>query len=200
MVWRMLNLLSFQPSEPRDLRDLLPVLPPSSSPKCKTTTHQRSFFIRTTRVWKILAEELKLETCGLSTFKSIFYKYYMTSLRTSYDVDDPRSYKTICLKCNCVRSLTNPISCCMYILCFRLLHVSERVSSLSSSSILCLNRFSRYYMSLKVQWFSVEVVCYDLPLRTRKQLVPMLSLCLLLLSFKGAAVIGLRCCGFPGMC
>jgi hypothetical protein len=82
-------------------------------PKCKTTTHQRSFFIRTTRVWNILAEELKLETCGLSTFKSILYKYYMTSLRTSYNVDDPRSYKTICLKCNCVRSLTNPISCCM---------------------------------------------------------------------------------------
>jgi hypothetical protein len=82
-------------------------------PKCKTTTHQRSFFIRTTRVWNILGEELKLETCVLSTFKSILYKYYMTSLRTSYNVDDPRSYKTICLKCNCVRSLTNPISCCM---------------------------------------------------------------------------------------
>ena len=64
-------------------------------PKCKTTTHQRSLFIGTTRVWNILAEELKLETCGLSTFKSILYKYYMTSLRTSYDVDDPRSYKTI---------------------------------------------------------------------------------------------------------
>jgi hypothetical protein len=49
-------------------------------------------------------------------------------------------------------------------------------------------------------WFSVELVSYDLPLRTRKQLVPILSLCLLLLSFKGAAVIGLRCCGFPAMC
>ncbi len=82
-------------------------------PKCKTTTHQRSFFIRTTRVWNLLAEELKLETCGLLTFKSILFKYYMTSLITSYDVDDPRSYKTICLKCNCVRSLAYPISCCM---------------------------------------------------------------------------------------
>ncbi len=82
-------------------------------PKCKTTTHQRSFFIRTTRVWNLLAEELKLETCGLLTFKSILFKYYMTSLITSYDVDDPRSYKTVCLKCNCVRSLAYPISCCM---------------------------------------------------------------------------------------
>ena len=58
-----------------------------------------------------------------------------------------------------------------------------------------LNSFSRYYMSLKV-----GLVSYDLPLRTRKQLVPILSLRLLLLSFKGAAVIGLRCCGFTAMC
>ena len=41
----------------------------------------------------------KLETSGLSTLKSILFKYYMTSLKTSYDVYDPRSYKTICLKC-----------------------------------------------------------------------------------------------------
>jgi hypothetical protein len=47
------------------------------------------------------------------TFKSTLFKYYMISLRTTYDVDDPRSYKTICLKYNCVRSLAHTISCCM---------------------------------------------------------------------------------------
>jgi hypothetical protein len=35
------------------------------------------------------------------------------SLRTCYNVNDPRSYKTICPKCNSVRSLSIPISCCM---------------------------------------------------------------------------------------
>ena len=35
----------------------------------------------------ILAGELKLENCGLLTFKSVLSKYYMTSLITSYDVD-----------------------------------------------------------------------------------------------------------------
>ena len=62
--------------------------------------------------------------------------------------------------------------------------------------------FVKSFLSLLYEfksWFSVEVVSYDLPLRTRKQLVPILSLCLLLLSFKGAAVIGLRCCGFPAI-
>jgi hypothetical protein len=35
------------------------------------------------------------------------------SLRTCYNVNDPRSYKTLCAKCNSVRSLSIPISCCM---------------------------------------------------------------------------------------
>ena len=54
--------------------------------KCKTTTHQSYFFTITIRVWNLTAGELRLETCGLSTLKSILFKYYITSLKTSYDV------------------------------------------------------------------------------------------------------------------
>ena len=46
--------------------------------------------------------------------------------------------------------------------------------------------FVKSFLSLLYEfksWFSVEVVSYDLPLRTRKQLVPILSLCLLLSSY-----------------
>ena len=113
------GLVNLKPSVIPTIRSSRPTRSSTTSatkfitPKFKTTTHQRSFFTRTTRVWNLLAEELKLETCGLSTFKSILFKYYMTSLKTSYDVDDPRSYKTICLKCNCVRSLVRPMTCCM---------------------------------------------------------------------------------------
>lgn len=82
-------------------------------PKCRTVTFQRSYIIRATRVWNNLVDELKLDTDSLSSFKSIMFKYYISSLHTCYNVDDPRSYKTICPKCNCVRSLTTPISCCM---------------------------------------------------------------------------------------
>ena len=82
-------------------------------PKCKTSTYQRSFFIRSTRIWNLLTDQLKLDTCGLSTFKTVIFNYYSMSLRTCYNVNDPRSYKTICPKCNSVRSLSIPISCCM---------------------------------------------------------------------------------------
>ena len=35
--------------------------------------------------------------------------YYKTSLATSFDCDDPRTFKTVCLKCNSVRPLSRPI-------------------------------------------------------------------------------------------
>ena len=44
------------------------------------------------------SDQLKLGTCGFSTFKTIVYNYYSISLQTCYNVDDPRSYKTICPK------------------------------------------------------------------------------------------------------
>ena len=113
------GLVNLKPSVISTIRSSRPTRSSTTSatkfiiPKCKTTTHQRSFFTRTTRVWNLLAEELKLETCGLTTFKSILFKYHMTSLKTSYNVNDPRSYKTICLKFNYVRSFARPMTCCM---------------------------------------------------------------------------------------
>lgn len=82
-------------------------------PKCKTVTFQRSFIVRTTRIWNNLVDELKLNTESLSSFKTIMLKYYTESLNACFNIDDPRSYKTICPKCNFVRRLTASISCCM---------------------------------------------------------------------------------------
>ena len=51
--------------------------------------------------WKILV---------LCNNTSILFNYYESSLITSFDREDPRSVKTVCLKCNSVRSLSRPIS------------------------------------------------------------------------------------------
>ena len=81
--------------------------------KCKTTTYQRSFFIRTCRIWNSLADELNFNMDSLNSFKSVMSKYYFAALETCYNCEDPRTLKTICLKCNSSRSLTRPVSCCM---------------------------------------------------------------------------------------
>ncbi len=80
--------------------------------KCKTTTYQKSYLGRSCRIWNTLADELNLKLDNLTTFKSVLFNYYNTSLNFNYSPEDPRTFKTICLKCNSVRSLSCPISCC----------------------------------------------------------------------------------------
>ena len=77
-------------------------------PKCKTVTYQKSFTIRTVRVWNSLSDELNLITDSLSSFKSTMLNYYFSAL-SNYDCNNPRTFKTICLKC--ARMLCHPISC-----------------------------------------------------------------------------------------
>jgi hypothetical protein len=86
-------------------------------PKCTTVTYQRFRMIRATRIriWNHLADELNLNTDSLSSFKSAMFKYHISSLSSCYDVENPRSYKTMCPKCNSViRSLTTSLLCCMW--------------------------------------------------------------------------------------
>ena len=47
-------------------------------PRCKTTTHQRSFQIRTTRVWNTISQDIDLNTDSLNSLKRVLYQYYIT--------------------------------------------------------------------------------------------------------------------------
>ena len=80
--------------------------------KCKTSTYQQSFFVRTCGIWNSLVDELNYDTNCFNSFRSALLEYYHKSLEVNYNPDNPRTFKTICLKCNSVRSLTYPISCC----------------------------------------------------------------------------------------
>lgn len=88
-----------------------PDVPKYSIPNSKTLTYQRSFVVRATRIWNTLADELKLSMDNLSTFKTRMLHYYFTCLNNTYDIDDPRTFKTICTKCNSSRSLGRSITC-----------------------------------------------------------------------------------------
>ena len=79
--------------------------------KCKTTTYQKSFLIRTSRIWNCLADELDLSSSTLASFKSVMFNYYKSALVLSYDCKDPRSFNSTCLKCNSARPLSRPITC-----------------------------------------------------------------------------------------
>ena len=72
------------------------------------------YIIRTTRIWNLLITRLDLDNVTFENFKSVLYGYYSRALAINYDPDSPRSFKSICLKCNTARFLDQEISCCMW--------------------------------------------------------------------------------------
>ena len=75
--------------------------------KYRTTTFQKSYFARVTRVWKCLPIQLRQPNMLLSTFKRLLRDYYLVALHNFYDAEDPKTWKSVCLNCNCSRSLNS---------------------------------------------------------------------------------------------
>ena len=82
--------------------------------KCRTSSFQKSFFIRTTRIWNLCITRLDLDNVTFENFKFVLYGYYSGALAINYDQDTPRRFKSICLKCNTAMFLDQEISCCMW--------------------------------------------------------------------------------------
>ena len=106
------NLVIIEPSVVPKTRSARPTrssintdIPKFVIPRSKTTTRQRSFLFRTTRVWNSLADELKVNMINLNSFKSTILSYYFRALEISCDPENPRTFKTICTKCNTARTL-----------------------------------------------------------------------------------------------
>ena len=68
----------------------------------------------TTRIWNLLITRLDLDNVTFENFKSVLYGYYSRALAINYDPDSPRSFKSICLKCNTARFLDQELSCCTW--------------------------------------------------------------------------------------
>ena len=80
--------------------------------RCKTTTYQKSYLSRSTRLWNSLPKELTGNNVSLNKFKCGLIKYYKVALGNVYDVNDPRTWKSVCLSCNTSRNLSCKITCC----------------------------------------------------------------------------------------
>jgi hypothetical protein len=49
---------------------------------------------------------------SLLRFRSLLKEHYLTASQTIFDSDDPRTWKSVCLKCNSARILRISTSCC----------------------------------------------------------------------------------------
>ena len=85
-----------------------------------SNTHQGSNLIRSCSVLTnfnyyiaiITLQKSRLEGVTLNQFKTLLLVYYERALARCYCLDDPRSFKTICRKCNTARLPDTTISCC----------------------------------------------------------------------------------------
>ena len=79
--------------------------------RSRTVTYQRSFFIRACRTWNVLPAELRTSHISLASFKRSLLQCYNKALDL-YDVDDIRTWRTICPRCNIARTLLCPPTGC----------------------------------------------------------------------------------------
>ena len=114
------NLVNLKPSvlpvvrkSSRTTRASTGIAPKYIVPRCKTSTYQRSFLVRCCRIWNVLAEDLELTMNNLNTFKSAMLSYYVLCLNNTYNCEDSRTFKSICVKCNTARNLSCQVKCCM---------------------------------------------------------------------------------------
>jgi hypothetical protein len=84
--------------------------------KCKTVklTLQNSFYIRAPRTWNTLPSSLRETNRSISSFKKALRNHYLNLTKDIFNPDDPRSFKSICVKCHQCRPLSSikDSSCC----------------------------------------------------------------------------------------
>ena len=51
------------------------------------------------------------KTSQKQILKKQLFNYYLCALESSYDIDDPRSWKTVCPKCDMARNQTKSLVC-----------------------------------------------------------------------------------------
>lgn len=81
-------------------------------PKTKTLCQQNSYAVRVSRIWNTLPDEVRLPDISLHSFKRLLFQYYFSATGTVYDVEQPKSWKTICPKCHQARQLSLAKNCC----------------------------------------------------------------------------------------
>ena len=82
-----------------------------SVPLCKTKLFQGSYFNRIPKMWNSLPPTIR-GSVSVSSFKIALYKHYKSATNSSFDVNNCRSWKSVCPKCHSAHNITLPRTCC----------------------------------------------------------------------------------------
>ena len=96
--------------------------------RSRIVTYQRPFFIRSCRTLNVLPAELRTSQISLASFKRSLFQFY-NKAPDLYDIDDIRTWRTICPRCNIARTLLCPPTRCFqqfeFLFCFLLIFLVD---------------------------------------------------------------------------
>ena len=83
--------------------------------RCRTVNFQQSYYVRATNVWNTLPSSIQDPSLSIVPFKRTLFEHFKDLTDRVFDLSDPRTFKTVCVKCHSNRSLTNLANhpCCI---------------------------------------------------------------------------------------
>ena len=93
-------------------------------PFAKTVTYQSSYFIRSCKTWNILSRDSVIGILAYFFLKIRLKSYYKQALLSTFDLDDPRTWKFVCTQCKRLgpsTRLSTVVSCLDYYIIIPLL-------------------------------------------------------------------------------
>ena len=97
-------------------------------PFAKTVTYQSScIFYKIVQTWIVLSSDLRNRDIGLFFLKFGLKSYYKLALSSTFDLDDPRTWKSVCIKCEGLGPLTRLSAVVSYLI--TLIHLTSLFSS-----------------------------------------------------------------------
>jgi hypothetical protein len=67
-------------------------------PECKTSQFQKSYFVRTVKLWNSLPTSTRCLS-SVACFRSALYHHYKSALDSTFDCDNISTWKSVCPKC-----------------------------------------------------------------------------------------------------
>ncbi len=105
-------------------------------PKFNTSTYQKSYKIRARRIWNNLPSYITSMNLPFRQFKTLLFNYYTLALEKTYVVEDPRTWKSVCIKCNSARSFTSLPIDYYFVIVYYIIKLKQASAQLDR---LCLN-------------------------------------------------------------
>ena len=81
--------------------------------RANTVTFENSFYCTTPRIWNTLPAHLRNTDCLVAHFKKDLFNYYLYLTKAVYDVDNPQTFKSVCIKCH----ISRPLNCLLDRMC-----------------------------------------------------------------------------------